>query len=76
MFITNITVLAKINKLLGIQVTMNNSESTADSSRMADTIEEGEFRGAVGRRASKFRRSGSNVQAVQETMKEKQVTTV
>ncbi|XP_046878072.1 dynein axonemal heavy chain 8-like [Hypomesus transpacificus] len=51
---------------------MNNPESTADSSRMADTIEEGEFRGAVGRRASKFRRSGSNVQAVQETMKEKQ----
>uniref|UniRef100_A0A8C7IMJ7 Dynein axonemal heavy chain 8 n=1 Tax=Oncorhynchus kisutch TaxID=8019 RepID=A0A8C7IMJ7_ONCKI len=45
-------------------------DSTGDPSPMADNVPTD--RGAVGRRGSKFHRSGSCVQAVQETMKEKQ----
>ncbi|CAB1339925.1 unnamed protein product [Coregonus sp. 'balchen'] len=45
-------------------------DSTGDPSPMADNVPTD--RGAGGRRGSKFRRSGSSVQAVQETMKEKQ----
>ncbi|KAM9553974.1 dynein axonemal heavy chain 8-like [Salvelinus alpinus] len=45
-------------------------DSTGDPSPMADNVPTD--RGAGGRRGSKFHRSGSCVQAVQETMKEKQ----
>eukprot|EP00063_Salmo_salar_P086553 XP_014061388.1 PREDICTED: dynein heavy chain 8, axonemal-like [Salmo salar] len=45
-------------------------DSTGDPSPMADNVPTD--RGAVGRRGSKFHRSGSCVQTVQETMKEKQ----